>query len=124
MKNNSFLACLVLTCLVALATGMTPDPSLDKSDFVSIAEAIPDVMLEVRYYSTYNFVGDRINGYEAPVSYLTKEAADAAVLMREIECSSQLSCTGIVNNSSLGAETTVDTRTSFPRERCVRPAPV
>ena len=77
MKNNSFLACLVLTCLVALATGMTPDPSLDKSVFVSIAEAIPDVMLEVRYYSTYNFVGDRINGYEAPVSYLTKEAAAA-----------------------------------------------
>jgi D-alanyl-D-alanine dipeptidase len=77
MKSNSFLACLVLTCLVALATGMTPDPSLDKSDFVSIAEAIPDVMLEVRYYSTYNFVGDRINGYEAPVSYLTKEAAAA-----------------------------------------------
>ncbi len=41
--------------------------------------------------------------------YLTKEAADAAVLMREIELSSQLVCTGIVNNSSLGAETASDT---------------
>lgn len=77
MKNNSFLACLALTCLVALATGMTPDSSLDKSGFVSIAEEIPDIMLEVRYYSTYNFVGDRINGYNAPVSYITREAAEA-----------------------------------------------
>lgn len=77
MKSKSFFACLVLTCLVALATGMTPDPSLDKSDFVSIAEEIPEVMLEVRYYSTYNFVGDRINGYNAPVAYMTKEAAAA-----------------------------------------------
>ena len=41
--------------------------------------------------------------------YLTKEAADAAVLMREIEVSSQLNCTGIVNNSSLGVETAADT---------------
>jgi len=77
MKSNSFLACLFLTCLVSLTCGMTPDPSLDKSGFVNIAEEIPDVMLEVRYYSTYNFVGDRIDGYNAPVSYITREAAEA-----------------------------------------------
>ncbi|MBO4657591.1 MAG: M15 family metallopeptidase [Bacteroidales bacterium] len=77
MKNSSFLACIVLTCLIALTTGMTPDPSLDKSDFVKISDEIPEVMLEVRYYTTYNFVGDRINGYNAPVSYITKEAAAA-----------------------------------------------
>jgi len=77
MKSNSFLACLFLTCLVALTSGMTPDPSLDQSGFVNIAEEIPEVMLEVRYYSTYNFVGDRINGYNAPVSYITREAAEA-----------------------------------------------
>ena len=41
--------------------------------------------------------------------YLTKEAADTAVLMREIEAASQLACTGVVNNSSLGAETTAET---------------
>ncbi|MBR1506978.1 MAG: M15 family metallopeptidase [Eubacterium sp.] len=34
-------------------------------------------MLEIRYYSTYNFVGDRIDGYEEPVAILTKEAATA-----------------------------------------------
>jgi hypothetical protein len=29
------------------------------------------------YYSTYNFVGDRIAGYEEPYALLTKEAAEA-----------------------------------------------
>ncbi|MBR5735519.1 MAG: M15 family metallopeptidase [Bacteroidales bacterium] len=84
MKNNSFLACLALTCLIALASGMTPDPSLDNSGFVNIAEEIPEVMLEIRYYSTYNFIGDRVNGYEAPVAYLTKEAAAALKKASEV----------------------------------------
>ena len=49
----------------------------DASDFVILSEEIPDVILEIRYYSTYNFVGDRINGYEQPIALITKEAADA-----------------------------------------------
>ena len=51
--------------------------SNDSSDFVLLSEAIPDAILEIRYYSTYNFVGDRIDGYEEPVALLTKEAAKA-----------------------------------------------
>ncbi|MBQ7503062.1 M15 family metallopeptidase [bacterium] len=51
--------------------------SNDASDFVLLSEAVPDAILEIRYYSTYNFVGDRINGYEEPVALLTKEAAAA-----------------------------------------------
>ena len=51
--------------------------SNDASDFVLLSEAVPDVILEIRYYSTYNFVGDRIDGYEEPVALLTKEAAAA-----------------------------------------------
>lgn len=45
--------------------------------FVHVAEAIPDAILEVRYYSTYNFIGDRIRGYERPTPMLTVEAAEA-----------------------------------------------
>ena len=51
--------------------------SNDSSDFVLLSEAVPDAILEIRYYSTYNFVGDRIDGYEEPVALLTKEAATA-----------------------------------------------
>ena len=49
----------------------------DSSDFVLISEAVPDVILEIRYYSTYNFVGDRIDGYEEPLAFCTREAAAA-----------------------------------------------
>ena len=49
----------------------------DSSDFVSLSEAIQDVILEIRYYSTFNFVGERIDGYEEPIALLTKEAAAA-----------------------------------------------
>ena len=45
--------------------------------FVYIAEAVPDVIQEIRYYSTYNFVGDRIDGYERPCALITREAAVA-----------------------------------------------
>ena len=47
----------------------------DASGFVSIGEAIPDVLLDIRYYSSFNFVGERIDGYEEPCALLTKEAA-------------------------------------------------
>ncbi|MBQ6606094.1 MAG: M15 family metallopeptidase [Firmicutes bacterium] len=49
----------------------------DSSDFVLLSEAVPDAILEIRYYSTYNFVGDRIDGYEEPLAFLTTEAAAA-----------------------------------------------
>ena len=49
----------------------------DSSNFVLLSEAVPDAILEIRYYSTYNFVGDRIDGYEEPLAMLTTEAADA-----------------------------------------------
>ncbi|MBR6028299.1 MAG: M15 family metallopeptidase [Clostridia bacterium] len=51
--------------------------SEDASGFVSVGEAVPEVILEIRYYSTFNFIGDRIDGYEEPIALLTREAARA-----------------------------------------------
>ena len=63
----------------ALVTTAENDVKLsdDASDFVLLSEAVPDAILEIRYYSTYNFIGDRIDGYEEPLAILTKEAAAA-----------------------------------------------
>ncbi len=47
------------------------------SDFTLITDVIPDAILEIRYYSTYNFVGERIDGYMAPVAIMTVKAANA-----------------------------------------------
>ena len=49
----------------------------DPSGFVLLADYVPSIVQEIRYYSTYNFVGDRIDGYEEPVALLTLEAARA-----------------------------------------------
>ena len=51
--------------------------------FVLVGEAIPDALLDIRYYTTYNFIGARIDGYEAPVAVLTQEAADALKLVSD-----------------------------------------
>jgi D-alanyl-D-alanine dipeptidase len=48
--------------------------------FVYLADVIPDVILEIRYYSTYNFVGTRVDDYLSPVAILSKEAANALTL--------------------------------------------
>ena len=51
--------------------------SYDTSNFVLLSDVIPDIIQEIRYFSTYNFVGARIDGYLEPVALLTKEAAEA-----------------------------------------------
>lgn len=51
--------------------------AMDSSGFVVLAEKVPAVVQEIRYYSTYNFIGDRINGYEEPCALITKQAARA-----------------------------------------------
>ena len=48
-----------------------------REHFVSLTEAVPDAILEIRYFGTYNFVGARIDGYLAPTALLTQEAADS-----------------------------------------------
>ena len=49
----------------------------DPSGFVVLADFVPGIVQEIRYYSTYNFIGDRIDGYEEPCALLTIEAARA-----------------------------------------------
>ncbi len=53
--------------------GVTMDPS----GFVLLSDFVPQIIQEIRYYSTYNFIGERIDGYEEPCALLTKEAARA-----------------------------------------------
>ena len=57
---------------VATAVRATSD-----SDFVVLADVVPDIIQEIRYYTTYNFIGRRIPGYDEPVALLTRRAADS-----------------------------------------------
>ena len=51
--------------------------TMDASGFVLLSDYVGDIVQEIRYYSTYNFIGDRIDGYEEPCALLTIEAARA-----------------------------------------------
>lgn len=93
MKGKTIFLLLILALLAGMLPGFAAEPadvtisadgvklSGDASDFVLLSEAVPDAILEIRYYSTYNFIGDRIDGYEEPLALLTKEAAAA---LREV----------------------------------------
>ena len=51
--------------------------TMDPSGFMLLADFVPHIIQEIRYYSTYNFIGERIDGYEDPCALLTIEAARA-----------------------------------------------
>ena len=86
MKKETLktLVVLLILCAVIAATCyyrahpeekvITPE---DNSEFVNLTDAVPDAILEIRYFGTYNFVGARIDGYKAPVALLTRVAADS-----------------------------------------------
>ena len=65
------------TCIHKSDDKPTLPPTDDSSQFVTLTDVVPDAILEIRYFGTYNFVGQRIDGYEEPTALLTKQAADS-----------------------------------------------
>lgn len=45
--------------------------------FVYLDEIIPSAQFDIRYFTENNFIGERINGYHAPLAIMTKAAAEA-----------------------------------------------
>ena len=58
-------------------------PEANYDGFVDLAEFIPDAILEIRYHTSYNFVGVPIDGYEQPTALLTREAAEALLAVSD-----------------------------------------
>lgn len=77
------LIILAMAALAWVGCAKQTDPTMDRSDFVVITDVIPDAILEIRYYSTYNFVGERIDGYEAPIAMMTRQAADSLKVVND-----------------------------------------
>ena len=66
MKN--FILLFAILCNAALSA---------YGQLVTLSDVVPDAILEIRYFSTYNFVGVRIDGYEQPKAMMTQRAADS-----------------------------------------------
>jgi D-alanyl-D-alanine dipeptidase len=69
---------LVFSILIAalVSTGAVADPARHPR-FVNADDVVAGLKLDIRYFGDHNFVGNRIDGYEAPVCLLTREAANA-----------------------------------------------
>ena len=63
--------------------GFASQISCDKTDFAPIYTVIDDAAFDIRYYSSNNFTGKRIDGYKAPVAYMTKESLKALSVAAE-----------------------------------------
>ena len=73
------LMLMLLTGTIACLSA-DPKPATEEempADFVVLADVVPDIIQEIRYHSTYNFVGTRVDGYEQPVALATRPAAEA-----------------------------------------------
>jgi D-alanyl-D-alanine dipeptidase len=51
--------------------------------FVNIRDAIPDIQVDIRYFTPHNFMGEKVNGYNAAKCIITKEAAEALALVQK-----------------------------------------
>ena len=74
MKRYIWLIVVICCCAVPGLSSFAGDLP---NGFVYIEDVIPNIQLEMRYYTEDNFVGKRIDGYEKPRSIISKEAADA-----------------------------------------------
>lgn len=76
-KKRTGLMLMLLSLLLLSARAESPLPAHELPEgFVYVHEVIPDVILDIRYAGVYNFVGDVIDGYEAPFAILTENAAE------------------------------------------------
>ena len=76
-KRNFSKLAVVFLLFFSFSQKPVESPENDSSAFVSLTDAVPDAILEIRYYGTYNFVGARIDGYEQPTALITREAGAA-----------------------------------------------
>ncbi len=71
------LLLITLILIGFIQTTIASQISYDKSDFAPVYTVIDDAAYDIRYYSSNNFTGNRINGYKAPIAYMTKESLKA-----------------------------------------------
>jgi D-alanyl-D-alanine dipeptidase len=88
MRPNFFQIPLLIFLLAACVHA--PAPGQGRSGFVDAAQAVPSLVVDMRYYGSENFLGRPVAGYEAPVCLLTKEAAAALARVQE-----QLAASGL-----------------------------
>ncbi len=74
------IAILIPACGCASTTDaptLSPATTMSEAGMVDIRTLLPDMAQDIRYYGSDNFVGERVDGYQAPRCWLKREAAEA-----------------------------------------------
>jgi D-alanyl-D-alanine dipeptidase len=82
IEMKRILAYLALAVFALLGQSCSHTGNLRHSpheQFVYVHEAVPDVILDIRYFSSDNFMGTRADGYRRPVALISNEAARALI---------------------------------------------
>ena len=74
MQRSDLLKTLLLLCSVQVSSILAAELP---TGFVEIKNVIPNIKLELRYYSEDNFIGERIDGYKKPLTIVSTRAATA-----------------------------------------------
>lgn len=71
--------------LFLISCALKGDGLIDRhsEQFVDVKSAAPSIIQDIRYYGSYNFVGERIDGYISPNCLLTKKATQALKRVQE-----------------------------------------
>ena len=79
MRIIRYIKLFILVLFISLSTTMNAQIESDQmpEGFVDAKEIMPSLRTDMRYYSTNNFIGEPIDGYNKPKCLLTKEAAEA-----------------------------------------------
>lgn len=84
MPRSFVLPMLLAACLASACAPMqardvvNPLPlAAQRAGLVDVRSHVPDARLDIRYATTHNFVGARVDGYNAPHCWLHQPAAEA-----------------------------------------------
>ena len=80
----------IIALMLMLAPVAFAEPRIERrpDTFVDAASIAPGLLVEARYATAHNFVGQPIEGYDRPVCYLTRPAAAAlAQVVKDLEAS-------------------------------------
>ncbi len=75
-RLQASFGCVALACSVLLTTSAVAQERRPPG-FVDAAEVVDGLLVDMRYFGSDNFIGTRVNGYEAPRCLLTLQAAKA-----------------------------------------------
>ncbi|MBT8243690.1 MAG: M15 family metallopeptidase [Winogradskyella sp.] len=76
-KNTTILLVLLL-----IVSAMQKQQTVHKN-FIKVTDVIPDLNVELRYFSNNNFIGDTVDGYKSNTLYLTKPTVKQLKFVQE-----------------------------------------